>query len=697
MANLVNVPIGEARKGETAPRVNGRLKNREPIKRPLGLKCNTVYEFIVEVFEKGGDRQCMGYRDTIEIHRQKKMIKKVVDGEEVEVEKTWMYYELSDYKYETYKEVLTTIHQYGRGLVKMGLQPGNNDRLHIFASTSPRWMKTFMAAQSQAIPVVTAYDTLGEKGLTHSIVQTETKVVFTDNALLENLIKPLQKATSVKYIIHGEPLDPNDKRQDGELYSQAKKAYDEIQKMRPDIQILSLADVLALGEAKDVPVHPPKPSDLSCIMYTSGSTGDPKGVVLKHENIVAGLGGVAFVANKDYISEKDRIIAFLPLAHIFELAFELIAFYWGGILGYANVKTISDVSVKNCVGDMKAFKPTIMVGVAAVWETLKKGIIGQIAKQPPFTQKLFWAAFNYKQKTWKIPGSSYIIDNVIFKKVKAATGGNLRYVLNGGSPLSKDTQIFVSTLLAPMLIGYGLTETVANTTVVSPADFELGVQGALSGSIQVKLVDVLDAGYKAEDNQGEIWIKGYPVMSEYYKNEQETSNAFDSEGWFKTGDIGEWTSTGQLKIIDRKKNLVKTLNGEYIALEKLESIYRSNHYVANICCYADESHAKPIAIVVPNEVAVRALAVESGLIKGEHDDLQPAFDDAKFCGHVHKSLVSTAKAQGLGGIELIAGLVFVNGEWTPQNGFVTSAQKLQRKLILNANKEAVDKLYASVS
>ena len=191
-----------------------------------------------------------------------------------------------------------------------------------------------MAAQTQAIAVVTAYDTLGEKGLTHSLVQTESAAIFTDNSLLLNLVKPLQSATNVKFVIHSEKIDPKDKRQNGELYANAKKGYDEILKVRPDIKIVSYDEVIAIGkEAKDIQPTLPKPSDLSCIMYTSGSTGDPKGVVLRHDNIVAGIAGVSFIANRNCILESDRIIAFLPLAHIFELAFELIAFYWGGIIG----------------------------------------------------------------------------------------------------------------------------------------------------------------------------------------------------------------------------------------------------------------------------------------------------------------------------------------------------------------------------
>lgn len=696
MVHLVNVPVAEPeRAGETAPRRNAKLKDHTPIKRPVGYKANTIYEFMLEAFNKGGDRHAIGYRDIVEVHKEKKMVKKMVDGEEQEVEKTWLFYELTDYKYESYKQLNKYVHDYGRGLIQLGLKPSGEHKLHIFASTSHKWMKTFLASQSQAIPVVTAYDTLGEKGLTVSLTQTESNAIFTDNHLLSALINPLQKAKDIKFIIHSEPIDPKDKRQEGELYQEAKSAVDKILEVRPDIKIVSLDEVHQMGkDSPDTPVNPPSASDLSCIMYTSGSTGDPKGVVLTHENILSGVAGVSFIIDRSLINEKDRIIAFLPLAHIFELAFELIAFYWNGTIGYANVKTLTDTSTRNCSGDIKTFKPTIMVAVAAVWETIKKGIMAQIAKQPALTQKLFWGCYNYKLKNWKVPGSTYLIDNFIFKKVKQATGGNLRFVLNGGSPISKDTQIFISNLLCPMLIGYGLTETVANTTVVHPDDFEFDVQGALSGSITVKLVDVADAGYYAKNDQGEIWIRGYPVTPEYYKNEKETKDSFDPDGWFKTGDIGEWTKTGQLKIIDRKKNLVKTLNGEYIALEKLESVYRSNTYVQNICVYADQNHAKPVGIVVPNETAIKSLALELGLIKSESDDIHKALHEPKLVNKVSKALVSTAKSQGLNGIELIAGLVFSDEEWTPQNGFVTSAQKLQRKKILEANKREVDQAYA---
>lgn len=705
MARLVNVPLGEPKKaGETAERVNSNVfynNDKKLVSKPGKMKCETVFEYIQECLAISKNRPVMSYRTLIDIHEEEKTIVKKVNGKDVETKKTWQYFELSDYKQETGAQLLEYFSNYGKGLIKLGIKPNGEDRIHIFASTSPKWMKTYLAAQTQAIPVATAYDTLGESGLIHSMTQTESKLIFTDNSLLPKLLTPVTKCPNLKYIVYSEKIDSNDKRHKGKIYKEAFDAVNKLKELRPDITIISMDEVLELGikHKDEINFCPPKPESISCIMYTSGSTGDPKGVVLSHKNIVSGLGGISNVIDRDVVNENDIVIAYLPLAHIFELAFELITFYWGGVLGYAGVKTLSDTSVRNCQGDMKALKPTIMVGVAAVWEQVRKGILTQISNQPPLTQKIFWAAYYAKLKCekYRIPFVPSVISNVIFKKVKQATGGNLRHILNGGSPISHDAQEFMSNLLAPLLIGYGLTETVANTTVVSPKSFEYDVCGQLTGAIKVKLVDVEELNYFAKNDQGEVWINGAPVLEEYFLNEKETEEGIyvdpeTNEKWFMTGDIGCWTPTGQLQIIDRKKNLVKTQNGEYIALEKLESIYRSNPYVENVCVYADQNKVKPVGIVVPNLKKCSAKAIELGLIKDE-DDLSNVLDNKQLTSFVLNELLKTGKSQGLAGIELIMGVILFNGEWTPQSGFVTAAQKLQRKNILNEVQKEVDAVY----
>lgn len=160
----------------------------------------------------------------------------------------------------------------------------------------------------------------------------------------------------------------------------------------------------------------------------------------------------------------DGLLTYLPLAHILEFVFENACLYWGGTMGYANPKTISDNSTKNCAGDIREFKPSIMVGVPAVWETVRKGVVAKVSHSSIVLQQMFWAAMSAKNMMLNtgLPGSGIgagVLDNVVFKKVKDATGGRLRICMSGGGPISKETQNFISMAIAPMIVGYGLTET----------------------------------------------------------------------------------------------------------------------------------------------------------------------------------------------------------------------------------------------
>lgn len=241
-----------------------------------------------------------------------------------------------------------------------------------------------------------------------------------------------------------------------------------------------------------------------------------------------------------------------------------------------------------------------------------------------------------------------------------------------------------------MLIGCGLTETTANTTIMSPKSYAFGTIGEPTAAVTLKLIDVPEAGYFAENNQGELCIKGNVVMKEYYKNEEETKKAFSDDGYFLTGDIAEWTANGQLRIIDRRKNLVKTQNGEYIALEKLETQYRSSSYVANLCVYADQNRVKPIALVIPNEGPTKKLAQSLGV---DSDDWDAVCSNKKVVKAVLKDMLDTGRSLGLSGIELLQGIVLLPGEWTPQNSYLTAAQKLNRKKIVDDNKKEIDECY----
>jgi len=245
-----------------------------------------------------------------------------------------------------------------------------------------------------------------------------------------------------------------------------------------------------------------------------------------------------------------------------------------------------------------------------------------------------------------------------------------------------------------MILGYGLTETSAMGALMDPLSWTGdGALGEIPGSIEIKLVDFPDAGYFSTNKppQGEIWIRGGGLSDGYLDLEQETKESYTSDGWFKTGDIGEFDTKGQLKIIDRKKNLVKTLTGEYIALEKLESVYRSCPVVANICVYAAEDKAKPICIIVPAEPALKKLASENGI---QGDSLEELVHDKKLNSIVLKQLQSTGQKAGFASFEIVEGVVLADEEWTPQNGLTTAATKINRKGILNKYKKGVEEAYA---
>jgi long-chain acyl-CoA synthetase len=675
----IEAPGYDRVEGETPPRRHP-LTADGLITKPAD-NISTVYELVRVSAQKLGNAKAMGSRRLVRTHQETKKVKKMIDGQQQEVEKNWTFFELSPYEYMTYNDYEALVLSVGAGLRKLGMQ--KEDRVHIFAATSQYWLAMSHGAASQSMPIVTAYDTLGEEGLRHSMVATGAKAIFLDPHLLPTLGNVLKDATEVRYVIWNHQ---NQVKQ--EHINALKSSYSHL-------TILSFKDLEMLGKENPTDPVPPAPEDLCCIMYTSGSTGTPKGVPLKHKSVIAAVAGVSVVV-QPFIGPGDGLLTYLPLAHILEFVFENAALYWGTTLGYGNPKTLSDTSVRNCAGDIREFKPSILVGVPAVWESVKKGIGAKVAAGSPLTQKLFWGAMWAKETLLAagLPGSG-LLDAVVFKKIKEATGGKLKLCLNGGGPIAKDTQKFISMAIAPMIGGYGLTETTAMGCLMNPLEWTSETLGAMPACIDVKLVDFPDAGYFATNKpnpQGEVWIRGAPVCDEYYKNEKETAEAMGPGGWFKTGDIGEWDQNGHLKLIDRKKNLVKTLNGEYIALEKLESIYRATPVVGNICVYADANKAKPIAIIVPLEPALKKIAAANGVPDGSLEEL---VHNRKLQSAVLKELQTVGRQGGLSGIEIIDGVVLSDEEWTPQNGLVTAAQKLNRKGILNQYKKEVEQAYGS--
>lgn len=644
-----------------APEIEGETRPRRNVMAKDGLytrphpDVDTVFRLAKRSAELFSGERCIGSRRLLQIHEETKKVPKIVDGKKEMVDKKWQYFELSDYSFMTYADYETHLLNLASGLRKLGLERG--DKVHMFASTSANWLAMSHACSSQTFTIVTAYDTLGASGVEHTLVQSKPRAMFTDPHLLKTATAALKKVDSVKVIIYndqaiGLPVAPAD--------------IESFKAAHPDLTVMSASELASLGEENPVSPSPPTPQDLYCIMYTSGSTGPPKGVSVTHESFVAAVAGLVGLLEAT-VSANEVVLAYLPLAHIFEMVVENLVLFFGATMGYGTTRTLSDTNVRNCVGDMRALQPSILVGVPQVWETIKKGVLARVAGSSVIVRSMFWGAFNAKSflVKYNLPGQT-MFDSLVFGKVRTLAGGRLRYIINGASGISKETQHFMSMIMAPMLTGYGLTETGGNGAVLSPQQFALsGSCGALTPAVECKLVSIPDLNYSTSTNppQGEILLRGGPVLKEYYLNPEETKKAITPDGWFKTGDIGEFDEFGHLKIIDRVKNLVKLQGGEYIALEKLESVYRSSKVVQNIMVHGDGDHPRPIAVIFVNEPALKDVAKSIGADPEDHGLLQ----NETLVDAVLKDLLAQGKAAGLTPLETVAGVVLTDDEWTPQN------------------------------
>ncbi|KAG6915925.1 hypothetical protein DXG01_009255 [Tephrocybe rancida] len=623
---------------------------------------DTVYDVLKYSARVHGTYRALGWRDVVRVHEETKAVKKVVSGEEVVEVKTWKFFELSDYKYISFVEFEAMVANVAHALLELGFT--SDHVLNIYAQTSVNWQLMAHACSSISTVIATAYDTLGEQGLTHSLNEPGCIAIFTNADLLKTVLKVLPNTPTVKYVFY-----------DGEPSTDLNASLH-----RPDVQFISILALRELGQGRNPPQslldsRRPTKDSLACIMYTSGSTGAPKGVCITHGNLIASVGSVIHVFGH-HLPPRSTYLAYLPLAHVLEYIVELCALYTGITSGYARPKTLTDASVRGCRGDLAAFRPNIMFGVPAVWETIRKGILAKVAEGGWAKQKAFEAALALKKNGVPILGG--IADNIILSKIREATGGQLVFTMNGGAAVSQDTQDFLSWATVPMMQGYGMTESCGMCTLLPPELPVAGRVGLPVPSVEIKLLDVPDAGYYSKDTppRGEICIRGPSVTKGYYKRPDlnNDESIFTKDGWLRTGDVGQWNEDGTLSLIDRVKNLVKLQSGEYIALERLESVFKSCHLVANLCVHASTEAAQPMAIIIPHEANLRiALGATA-----QGSSLSDICNDSAVSALILKECNAVARRAGFKSFETLAAVVLTPEEWTPENGLVTPAMKIQR-------------------
>ncbi|KAF9410414.1 hypothetical protein HW555_010495 [Spodoptera exigua] len=581
---------------------------------------------------------------------------------------------MGEYVWRTYVDVEKEARHFGAGLRELGCQPRQN--IVMFAETRAEWMIAAHGCFKQSIPVVTIYATLGDEAIAHGINETDVSTVITTYDLLPKFKKILAKTPKVDTIIYME--DPAQEHRKGGVYCKIKTKYTTLRSSEP---------------------VPPSPSDTAIIMYTSGSTGVPKGVILSHRNMLATL--KAF-ADAMPIYDGDILMGFLPLAHVFELLAENLCMIGGVPIGYSTPLTMLDTSskiMKGTKGDATILQPTCITTVPLIMDRISKGITDKVSRSGEFASAFFKWAYTYKQ-TWMRRGyDTPLLNKLMFARIRGLLGGRVRMMISGGAPLSPDTHAQVRICLCCSVVaGYGLTETTSCATVMDPHDRSTGRVGAPTSGTDVRLLDWDEGGYRVDNKpypQGEIVIGGDCVAEGYYKNPEKTKEEFiDAEGrrWFKSGDIGELHHDGCIKIIDRKKDLVKLQAGEYVSLGKVEAELKTCPIVENICVYGDSSKCYTVALLVPHPLHLAELAARLGLPDMDFDALcqNPTVEKA-----VVKELADHARKCGLEKFEVPAAVKLVTEVWSPDMGLVTAAFKIKRKDIQERYKEDIKRMYAS--
>ncbi|EXJ91414.1 hypothetical protein A1O1_04526 [Capronia coronata CBS 617.96] len=654
--------------GETPPYRN--VKVRE------GLRCipedgvNTVMDLVQRASRKFGSLPAVGMRKRAKTHIRSESNESDGRSKEASVP------ELTGYEFISYQQYDSLIIDIGAGLVKQGLHQ-RHDKICIWAHTSSHWLAVFHGAASQSIAAVTAYGSLGLSGLQHALVSTKAAALFVDEDALIRLGDALQTVAEVRLVVY----DGNSDSSSAEITR--------LKQTMGHVAFIHFHDLVSIGRQNRCAAHLPSADNLCAIFYTSGSTGDPKGVPMKHKNVVAAVAGFDVVIGRHF-DHHDRYLAYLPLAHVLEFAFEHCCLFWGVCLGYGSPRTLFDSAVHGCQGDLRELRPTFMLGVPAIWENARKTILTLINSTKLEKQTTFWEVLEAKKAAIGAGGTfSPEQDQAAFSEARGLLGGSLRFMLTGGGPIAEATQDFISFVVAPLVNGFGLTETMAIGGIMDPCQWHTGSLGSIPGSVEIKLVDHEEAGYltTTQPPEGEIWIRGGSVAEGYWQNEEETRKAFTHDGWFKTGDIGRIDDRGTISIIGRKKNLVKTLNGEYIAIEKLESIYRAAPVVSNICIHADATRSKPIAIIIPVRQELQNL-LHFPL------DMANAAQVAEARQLILPQLLEHARQHNLAGIETVEAVVISPlNEWTPLNEMTTAVGKLNRKAILKRHEENIKQLY----
>jgi len=555
---------------------------------------------------------------------------------------TWKEYEK--------EEIVNIINNLSQALIYKGIQKG--DRVALMSGNRPEWNFVDFACNQIGAVIVPLYPTLSANDLSYIIKDSEAKLIFVSNPELTNKTE----------------IALSENKLDIELIT-----FDTVPNR------VNIMDLVTLGESLDIDLCPfnnaVRPDDLLTLIYTSGTTGKPKGVYLTHKNIISNVQATNHLLQP----HLKKSLSFLPLCHIFERMVVYLYISNGLEIYYAE-------NLDNIVIDINEVQPQVFTTVPRVLEKVYDKIIEKGKALTGIKKSLFFWAVNlghqYKEPYLNSAWYNFklgIARKLIFSKWQQALGGNIDLIISGGAALQERLGRIFWAADIKVLEGYGLTETSPVIAVNSwhEDDVKFGTVGRVLKNLEVKI-----------DSDGEILVKGPSVTQGYYKNEEATKETIDSDGFFHTGDIGELTKDGFLRITDRKKEMFKTTGGKYIAPQVLENKLMESTLIAQIMIIG-ENQRFPSALIVPAYENLENYAKYKGIKYSNREELiNDTVIVEKYQQEVDKANIH------FGQWEKVKKFVLLTNEWTIDNGELTPKLSLKRKVISQRCEELIKKIYA---
>ncbi|MFO8111731.1 MAG: long-chain fatty acid--CoA ligase [Desulfosalsimonadaceae bacterium] len=554
----------------------------------------------------------------------------------------------------------------GLCLSASGVQKG--DRIAILSENRLEWLYADMGALGVGAVVVPVYTTLVAEDVRYIVENSESKILFVENPMqLEKARHFIDDLPSLEKIVVFESGDAVVSRNDIVRFEDFIQQGHQMHEADPK-RFDALADAV-------------QPEDLATIVYTSGTTGLPKGAMITHNNIVAVIRSLDKMTPR-FADETDNTVPFLPLAHVFErVAGHFLGMYVGLTASYAE-------SIETFVNDVKEKRPTVVLAVPRVLEKVYQRILSQVEEQPPWRQTFFRWGYkigvdisSLREQKKPVPLMMRLkyklAYKMIFKKLADALGGRVRWMTASGAPTSREIVLFFNASGITVIEGYGMTECCAPATMSGLDDYHIGTVGKPIPDVEVQIA-----------HDGEILIRGENVFAGYWKMPEETKNTFTGDGFLMSGDIGRFNEYGFLEITDRKKDLIITSGGKNVAPQKIEGIFKFDPIFEHFMVIGDRRKFLSALININLEEAERVALINNIPFENREDLLE----NEAFLKIVDERVAE--KNKQLARYETIKKYRIIKDSFSQEGGELTAAMKLKRNVVREKYQDLIEEMYA---